>query len=152
MEAVFEIFLKAKIKDFAEVFCNSVVLLVFDISGKAETGDSFKEPEEEIRFELDHGGESILLQVANKMVVVLVDHPAVMKDAHHHRVVFGVFQVRRSLRLPKFLDLMVDLFHRARHDVFVDAFVLVPHETRCEEGLGDGADWDVGDLRVQQFG
>lgn len=130
------------------MFGNGVVLWVFDISGEAETGDGFKEPEEEIGFELDHGGESILLQVANKMVVVLVDHPALVKHAHHHRVVFGVFQVHRSLRLAELLDLMVDLFHCAGHDVFVDAFVLVPHETRCEEGLGDSADWDVGDFRV----
>jgi hypothetical protein len=152
LEAVFEVFLKAKIKDFAEVFGNGVVFMVFGISGEAETGDSFKEPEKEIGLELDHGGDSILLQIANKMVVVLVDHPAVVKHAHHHRVVFGVLQVHRSLRLPEFLDLMVDLFHCAGHDVFVDAFVLVPHQTRCEEGLGDGADWDVGDLRVDQFG
>lgn len=63
----------------SKMLSNPIIFLILRISGKAQTSYTLEKPKQQIGLNRNHSRHSIIFQIPHKVVVVLVDHPAMVE-------------------------------------------------------------------------
>jgi hypothetical protein len=124
--------------------CQLIILNIVLICSKSKRNNSLKEPNKDIRLQLDQHC-CIILNKIQKVIIVIINHPIMMKGRNNGNIVPKIPRMNTILTttLP---NLIINPLHKFGQNLLKQPLILIPDQTIRKQTLHNTLYWQMNNL------